>query len=192
MSNFDDCNPISPRRPANGQENRCDDSPLEALDNLKRDRFELLSAYLDGEVTADERRQVETWLDNDPKVQRLYTRLLKLRQSLRTMPVPASDQSAEQIAERVVARLQRRPKRTFVWGGMAIAALFVSAIVGTLPRHDFAPSVANAPQTEKAASKAVPNEGLMIALDRPVIQMPTKSAVSGSQPSIYHQGNSIQ
>jgi len=27
---------------------------------LKRDRFELLSAYLDGEVTAAERQQVET------------------------------------------------------------------------------------------------------------------------------------
>lgn len=38
----------------------------ESLDNLKRDRFELLSAYLDGEVTSSERHQVEDWLRSDP------------------------------------------------------------------------------------------------------------------------------
>ena len=31
---------------------------------VKRDRFELISAYLDGEVTAAERKQVEEWLVN--------------------------------------------------------------------------------------------------------------------------------
>jgi len=31
------------------------------MDMLKRDRFELLSAYLDGEVTAAQRQQVEDW-----------------------------------------------------------------------------------------------------------------------------------
>uniref|UniRef100_A0ACD5GTL5 Anti-sigma factor family protein n=1 Tax=Desertifilum tharense IPPAS B-1220 TaxID=1781255 RepID=A0ACD5GTL5_9CYAN len=41
-------------------------SSMGALDMLKRDRFELLSAYLDGEVTASERQQVENWLDTDP------------------------------------------------------------------------------------------------------------------------------
>lgn len=34
--------------------------------NLHRDRFELLSAYIDHEVTADERRQVEAWINEDP------------------------------------------------------------------------------------------------------------------------------
>jgi len=43
------------------------------MDMLKRDRFELLSAYLDGEVTAAQRQQVEDWLGNDPEVQ-LYAR----------------------------------------------------------------------------------------------------------------------
>ncbi|MEM9769414.1 MAG: zf-HC2 domain-containing protein, partial [Cyanobacteria bacterium P01_D01_bin.71] len=50
------------------------------LDATKRDRFELLSAYLDGEVSPDERRLVATWLDKDPEAQCLYRRLLQLRQ----------------------------------------------------------------------------------------------------------------
>ncbi len=40
----------------------------------KRDRFELLSAYLDGEVIAAKRQQIEDWLRNDPGVQYLYVR----------------------------------------------------------------------------------------------------------------------
>lgn len=51
-----------------------------AIDMVKRDRFELLSAYLDGELTAAERRQVEELLANDQAVKCLYVRLLKLRQ----------------------------------------------------------------------------------------------------------------
>ena len=38
----------------------------------QRDRFELLSAYIDGEVTAAERGQIEQWLTTDPEVQCLY------------------------------------------------------------------------------------------------------------------------
>ncbi|MEL6165322.1 MAG: zf-HC2 domain-containing protein, partial [Cyanobacteria bacterium J06628_3] len=49
-----------------------------AKNMVKRDRFELLSAYLDGEVTAAERRQVEEWLANDSSVQNLHKRLLSL------------------------------------------------------------------------------------------------------------------
>jgi len=38
------------------------------MDMEKRDCFELLSAYLDGEVTATERRQVEEWLSTDASI----------------------------------------------------------------------------------------------------------------------------
>ncbi len=43
----------------------------EPMDMYQRDRFELLSAYLDGEVTAAERRQIEQWLATEPEVQSL-------------------------------------------------------------------------------------------------------------------------
>jgi anti-sigma factor RsiW len=59
---------------------------LITMDMHNRNRFELLNAYLDGEVTADERRQIENWLTTDPQVQCLYARALKLRQKWQ-MPI---------------------------------------------------------------------------------------------------------
>jgi Putative zinc-finger len=78
-SNFDPSD-SNPRSSLGGQA----DLPFaEIPDPLKRDRFELLSAYLDGEVTAPERRQVEAWLKSDPKMQALYARMLKMQQGVR-------------------------------------------------------------------------------------------------------------
>ena len=51
-------------------------------------RFELISAYLDDEVTTEERKLVAQWLMDDPSTQQLYQRLLMLRQAIRTAPVP--------------------------------------------------------------------------------------------------------
>lgn len=177
MSNFDHCNNHSPYRSIESEEARRDLSSPDTLDNLKRDRFELLSAYLDGEVTADERRQVEAWLATDLKSQRLYARLLKLRQGVKNLPVPSSEQPIEQVAAQVMTRLERRPRRTVLWGGMAIAALFVSAVVSSLPRTELNPSIARSPEIEAPSANVAPSEGLMIALDRPVIEIP-KAAVS--------------
>jgi anti-sigma factor RsiW len=181
MSNFDDCNNYCPPLPEHGQGSRCDQSSPEALDNLKRDRFELLSAYLDGEVTADERRQVEAWLETDPQIQRLHARLLKLRHGLQVLPVPASNQPVEQVANQVITRIERRPKRTAAWGGMAIAALFVGALLGNLPDTRLSPLMVQTPALDQPASSTVPNEGLMIALDRPVIEIPAAVLESGYQ-----------
>ena len=41
------------------------------------ERFELLSAYMDGELTAEERKQVQQWLDSDPEFHELYKQLLR-------------------------------------------------------------------------------------------------------------------
>jgi hypothetical protein len=183
MSNFDDCDNYSPLLPDDGQDRRWDQSSPNTLDNLKRDRFELLSAYLDGEVSADERRQVEQWLATDAKMQRLHSRLLKLRQGVRTLPVPAPEQPVEQVAVQVMSRLERRPKRKVLWGGMAIAALFVGAVASTFSNGELVPSIAQSPDTHRITSNALPNDGLMIALDRPVIEIP-KAAISDAVPSV--------
>ena len=136
---------------------------------LKRDRFELLSAYLDGEVTAPERKQVEEWLATDPAIQRLYGRLLMLRQGLRSMPVPTTQQPVEQTVEQVFFRLDRRPKLTLVWGGAAIAALFIGALSGVLPNNrSTVPQVAQSSQQQIEPAP----EALMIALDHPVVEIP--------------------
>jgi Putative zinc-finger len=160
---------------------------INAFDVEKRDRFELLSAYLDGEVTADEKRQVEALLETDPAMQRLHTRLMKLRHSFRTIPVPPSEQPVEQTVEQVFARIERKPRRLIAWGGAAIAAVFVGALVSIMPRNEFTPSIAHAPQPQQAVS----NQGLMIALDRPVIEIP-KAAISNLNQGLERSRDSIQ
>lgn len=148
-------------------------------DSFKRDRFELLSAYLDGEVTAPERRQVEEWLKTDPKMQGLYARMLKMQQGVRRLPTPVPAQTVEQTVQQVVSRIERKPKRVaFLSGGMAIAALFIGAVVSNLPRGEFSPQLANAPYSQQA----IPSDGLMIALDRPIIDIP-KATTSEPNPS---------
>ncbi len=129
------------------------------------DRFEMLSAYLDGEVTAAERRQVEDWLVNDPATKALYLRLLSMQQSFQAMPVPASEQSAQELAAKVLQRVERKPKRMIVWGGCAIAALFVAVVSGVSGgRQLFAPQFAQSPGNPEY-------DGLVVALNEPVVEI---------------------
>ncbi|MEG4284475.1 transcriptional regulator [Microcoleus sp. A006_D1] len=132
---------------------------------MMRDRFELLSAYIDGEVTATERRQVEEWLTNDPTTKRLYSRLMMMQQSFQSMPVPAGQQSAQDLAAKVLQRVERKSKRTWVLGGGAIAALLVAVVSGVAGgRQLFAPQFARS---------LVPAEydGLIVALNEPVVEI---------------------
>lgn len=135
---------------------------------LKSDRFELLSAYLDGEVTTAEKQQVEDWLANEPEIQGLYTRLSKLHQGLQRLPEPAG-QPVEQTLKQVYARLDRSIYWV-VWASAAIAAvatLFITKI----------------PQSREFATLPAPTlatEPLIISLNTPVVEIPKAAVVSGS------------
>ncbi|MDX2232694.1 MAG: zf-HC2 domain-containing protein [Leptolyngbyaceae cyanobacterium bins.349] len=168
-ANFDSQN--SDHSPLTGNHQN---QPLRSPDVLQRDRFEMLSAYLDGEVSADERRQVEDWLANDPTVQRLHSRLLKLRQAFQTMPVPSSDEQAvQQTVDAVLARVDRRPRLSVIWGGVAIAAAAVaavtSALLGQNPVGEFAKTPTDQPNVQPSA--VVQEEPLLIALDKPLVSI---------------------
>lgn len=167
------------------------DSPagnLGALDMQKRDRFELLSAYLDGEVSAQERRQVEIWLATDAQVQSLYKRLLRLRQIIRTMPVPTSEQPVEETVTQVFKRLNRRRKQMLVWGGGAIAATVVAAFSGV-----FGGSNGWGPQFARNPIPTADAEPLTIALNQPIIEIPKAPVATPVKPfspssSYYNPG----
>ncbi|MBD1826882.1 zf-HC2 domain-containing protein [Microcoleus vaginatus GB1-A2] len=132
---------------------------------MMRDRFELLSAYLDGEVTAAERRQVEDWLTNDPTTKRLYSRLLMMQQSFQAMPVPAAEQSAQELATKVLQRVERKPKQTWILGGSAIAALLIAVVSGVGgDRQWFAPQFARSPVPAES-------DGLIVALNEPLVEI---------------------
>jgi hypothetical protein len=108
---------------------------------LQRDQFELLSAYLDGEVTATERRQVEELLSHDEQVKQLYARLLRLRSGFQGLPLEAAQPVASTV-EQVMTRLDQRrlPWRGWLIGGGAIAAMTIGAMTGLLgvqPRSGF-------------------------------------------------------
>ncbi|MDZ7951745.1 MAG: zf-HC2 domain-containing protein [Nostoc sp. DedQUE12b] len=157
------------------------------MDMVKRDRFELLSAYLDGEVTATERRQVEEWLANDASVQCLYARLLKLRQGLRTLPVPATQQSPEETVQQVLTRLRRRSRLNWIAAGAAVAACAIGAISGLVGGGSMVPQLAQRPQREPiqtSSASIVPPSPLMVGLNNPVIEIP-KAAVASPENSIY-------
>ncbi|MEG4804317.1 zf-HC2 domain-containing protein [Microcoleus sp. ARI1-B5] len=139
--------------------------PLGNVTTMMRDRFELLSAYIDGEVTAAERRQVEEWLTNDPTTKRLYSRLMVMQQGFQSMPVPGAEQSAQDLAAKVLQRVERKTKRTWVLGGGAIAALLIAAVAGVAGgRQLFAPQFATSPVPAES-------DGLIVALNEPLVEI---------------------
>lgn len=142
-----------------------------------RDRFELLSAYMDGEVTAAERQQVEDWLVNDPSMQALHGRLLTLRDGFQSMPIPASAQSTQQTIDGVFARLDRRPKRRLLLGGAALAAGLVGAVSLLFAGEGAFQTAKDPAQSIDSADNAPKQEAILIALDKPVVMIP-KAPVS--------------
>lgn len=112
----------------------CTDTAMDAstLDcdaalSIDFDRFELLSAYLDGEVTPAERAEVEGWLAQDPAVQKLYANLTGVQVRTKSMPVRQAV-SPEQTLTAVMQRLDHRRRRLWVVSGSAIAATITAAI----------------------------------------------------------------
>ena len=153
------------------------------MNSQQRDRFELLSAYLDGEATAAERKQVQQWLDNDPTTKKLYHRLLKLRHGLQTMPIPR-EQSVDELQKQVFAAQTRRHfKRLGMLGGGAIAAVVIGAISVVLPGSQSPiPQIASLETKTESNSVAIDDvQPLMIAINGPAIEIPKAAISSNSQ-----------
>lgn len=100
----------------------------------QRDRFELLSAYIDGEVTAAERGQIEQWLTTDPEVQCLYARVLELRPLWSIMPAPTLQPPMKRTAPQVSPSL-RKAKMTTV-AGTVLATALLGSLSAILPPHE--------------------------------------------------------
>jgi ferric-dicitrate binding protein FerR (iron transport regulator) len=150
------------------------------LDATKRDRFELLSAYLDGEVSPEERRLVVAWLDEDPEAQCLYQRLLQLRQGFQGLGSEHWQATNPcEAAEQVVGKLNHRFRTTCMAGMTAVAVMFVGVFSGTLNPLE------RMGWGTMSASK--PGDNLEIALDQPPIIIPKPAAVRNME-SVLPQG----
>lgn len=131
------------------------------LDVTKRDRFELLSAYLDGEVTPEERRMVLSWISNDPKTKCLYRRLVGLREGFREGNY-CQHNDADVLAAQVFECLNHRMRMV----GMAGLGVFVLGILSVLSG-----SMGTYQAGWRWASPPPP-ESLSIALDQPAFPIP--------------------
>ncbi len=167
-----------------------------AMDMVKRDRFELLSAYLDGEVTATERKQVQEWLDNDESVKQLYARLLRLRQGVLHLPIPQS-QATEATVQQVMGRLRRRSRMIWICGGSAIAATIISVVSGFLPNNELGTVQFAQQRLEKTEQSepepVVATTPLRVALNSPIIPIPkaAKSLPENSENSRQPQQHTM-
>jgi anti-sigma factor RsiW len=136
--------------------------------------FELLSAYLDGEVTSAERQQVQQWLATDPQIQQLYQRLQVLRQGIHNLPAPEPEYSAQQLSNQVFAKIerQRKQRKRLLWGGGAIAALLVAAVGSIF-------SDSNSPLLQFAREEE--SESLIIAFNHPPVEIPSENQISETE-----------
>lgn len=152
---------------------------LSAATESKLVRLELLSAYVDGEATPAEARQVQMLLDTEPEFKRQYLHMHQIRQGLQAMPTPQS-QSHRQLSNKVFTRLRwKRSKVISMWGGGAIAALFIAGVVSNIPRSGRVEQFASNPvppvpaEVKTALSNFGQEEVAVVAsLNRPPIQIP--------------------
>jgi anti-sigma factor RsiW len=123
---------------------------------------EQISAWMDGELPADEARFLERRLANEPDLRARWQRMQLASSCLkghafRPMPSALSARVAAAIAEPAVAARARRP-----WLGWAVAASVALAAVVLVPswNRGNAPSdavVAQAPDSDAAAPLTVPD-----------------------------------
>ena len=100
----------------------------------------LVSAYLDGEVTPEERREVETRLRQDPDLQQLCEELAQVRRLLQNLPPREMPQELESRILQAVRGQRPRSKQTgagrLLWAaaGAAAAVVLFSWVRGGLDR----------------------------------------------------------
>ncbi|MCS6782059.1 MAG: zf-HC2 domain-containing protein [Gloeomargarita sp. SKYBB_i_bin120] len=130
------------------------------------DRFELVSAYLDGEASPEERALVEYWLTTDPETQQLYRQLVHLHECCQALPAPPLGMSADEVVAGVITRLSRRARKRLVWSGVLVAA---SALVGGVLS-----GLLWRPPTPELAQYPDPQRVLRITLEQPPVVIPAQ------------------
>lgn len=151
------------------------------LDVMKRDRFELLSAYLDGEVTPEERALVQTWLSNDPTAKALYNRLMVLRQGLR-QEVCESPCEADVTLACVFQSLNHRFRMMAMAGAGVVVLGVLNLLSGGVGSGQGSFQMAQRPESEV----------LQIALDQPAFPIPVVSTTGGnSSGSLFSPGSDL-
>ena len=141
------------------------------------ERFELLSAYIDCEVTETEEQLVEQWLSDDIDFRRLYQQQTKLRQSLIDLPVPvvansSAKKETEVMIDRVFAEIDKRSqRRKWKLAGIGISVVAVVGVFGSLFTFNSSPKFSPVANSVKSPAP-VAEEPVIIAMEEPLLPLP--------------------
>jgi anti-sigma factor RsiW len=129
-------------------------------------RFELLSAYLDGEVNLAQRQQVQQWLDTEPQFKELYLSLLRLEREIEQLPIAASALSANQISQQVFEQIAQENRRyRWLFGtGLVLTALLAAVVSPGLWK------MLNPPEMHMAKNLNL-SEPLVVSLNTPLFNL---------------------
>jgi len=156
--------------------NQCQPWDASESEDDQFERFELLSAYIDGEVTPQERKLVQGWLDTDPEFKQAYLGLIRLQTALPHVPIPPS-MPTDQLSQRIFERIEKedRWQRRWLLGGITAAAVVVAA------GFSFFNPLQPASQQAKlgAETPLMVEDPLMIAINEPLFDV-LRSKPSGS------------
>lgn len=153
---------------------------------LSEHDLELLSAYIDGQLSADERRTVERRLDEEAELRQAYDELRATVQALRDLEPLRPPRSFTLDPAKVAAQRPPAPRLGWqrllqvagVFAGVLIAAIGVLNVLGSMGAG--APSMAVQPTVAPAAEPmlaAVPTEPPTVAAGaRESIQYQTETA----------------
>jgi predicted anti-sigma-YlaC factor YlaD len=162
---------------------------LDVLDNNPQnsglEKFELLSAYLDGEVNAAERKQVELWLQEDTAFKAMFNKMRGMHTAIEQSPMPPVTEPINKFADEVFAKIDQRRQLKFlkVVGGACVAgmvaagAMFTATFQGSNHQMQMAKSVlpTSVPNSLSILVKPTP---LMVALNDSIVQISPNKVVA--------------
>jgi len=174
---------------------------MDGLDKLTTDdRFELLSAYVDNELSAAERQQVEEWLESDPEIQRQYRALPALSRSFQSMPAPTTATDHDELLDAVFTKVDRKPRILKKVGIGAVVVASLGALGALFSGNTLSPQFAGTSTPESAQNATPPStflsadvepgdiesidtDSLMLVLDAPPVDIPVVDNASFIQTS---------
>jgi len=149
----------------------CPRDDADATD-LSLEQFDLLSAYLDGEVTSSERQKVRYWLESDPNFQKSYQKLLHLQQGLTHLSTPSVSSIPSDLPQQIFRKFdrQRHHRNWRIAGGFTAVVLLTTAF----SQINFSENSWTAKLAKHfAAPGQIHSQPLKLALNRPLVEIPT-------------------